>query len=52
VKIGKTWLPRGRSLDELSIGVTPLRFLNWPLIRGPFPYAGVPFKRFVPFPPP
>jgi hypothetical protein len=23
VKIGKTWLPRGRSLAELSIGVTP-----------------------------
>ena len=40
MKIGKTWLPRGRSLAELSIGVTPLRFLNWPLIRGPFPYAG------------
>jgi len=51
-KTGKTWLPRGRPLAELSIGVTPLHFLNWPLIRGPFPYAGVPFKRFAPFPPP
>jgi hypothetical protein len=37
---------------ELSIAVTPLRFLNWLLIRGPFPYAGVQFKRSAPFPPP
>ena len=57
-KPGQTWLPRGRSLVELSVGVTPLRFLNWPLIRGPLvavrqhPYAGVPFKRSVPFAPP
>jgi hypothetical protein len=52
VKLGKTWLPRGCSLAELSIGVTPFHFLNWPLIRGPIPYAGVPFKRSAPFPPP
>jgi len=51
-KPGKTWLPRGCSLDELSNVVTPLRFLNWPRNRGPFPYAGVPFKRFLSFPPP
>jgi len=42
-------LPWG-SLDELSPAVTPLRFLVWPLIRGPFPYAGVQPNRFVSFP--
>jgi hypothetical protein len=42
--------PRWCSLAELSSAVTSLRFLDWPLIRDPLPYAGGQPKRSAPFP--